>query len=699
MSTDYIIVQAGGKGSRMQILTRNKPKALVPVNNLPMIFHLFRKYPDKKYVIIGDYKYDVLKKYLKEFAEVDYQIVCGTGHEGTCAGLSEALALLPDHKRFMLIWCDLVLPDDYEIPDTDINIIGISKDFSCRWMWKDGVFSEERSQEYGVAGHFIFKEKSVLDGVPQDGEFVRWLSSTDIKFEEQPLYRTREYGLYSEWDKLPKMRCRPFNKITVDGDRIIKEAIDEQGRQLSVREIAWYKKLKEFSFKSIPEIYSFDPLTMEVIDGKNIYEYTYLPEEQKRFVLERIIGCLKQVHRLEKAPYDDASYRKAYLDKTYDRLKKVRYLVPFADDPTVTINGKECRNIFYHTEEVEKLVMQYAPNEFVLLHGDCTFSNIMLKGDTDPVLIDPRGYFGNTEFFGDAAYDWVKLYYSLVSNYDQFNLKRFSLDIGENEIKIDIASNNWEEMDEVFFELLDGEVSRRQMKILLAITWLSLTTYAWEDYDSICGAFYTGLYYLEEALQMESAYVYFEKSMKQIENALSGVSMTDMERLLSDCENTLKSGHKVIASGLGKNVPICEKFEGTMLSAGMDAQFLHTNSAVHGDLGMVKPGDLVMILTKSGSTEESIYLVDILQKRENVKLWPLSCNEQGYLSERMENKLIIPLEHEGDPWNIMPNNSSTLYLIILQQIAMQLIKRLGISLDDFKSNHPGGAIGAKLQHG
>lgn len=699
MSTDYIIVQAGGKGSRMQILTRNKPKALVPVNNLPMIFHLFRKYPDKKYVIIGDYKYDVLKKYLKEFAEVDYQIVCGTGHEGTCAGLSEALALLPDHKRFMLIWCDLVLPDDYEIPDTDSNIIGISKDFSCRWMWKDGVFSEERSQEYGVAGHFIFKEKSVLDGVPQDGEFVRWLSSTDIKFEEQPLYRTREYGLYSEWDKLPKMRCRPFNKITVDGDRIIKEAIDEQGRQLSVREIAWYKKLKEFSFKSIPEIYSFDPLTMEVIDGKNIYEYTYLPEEQKRFVLERIIGCLKQVHRLEKAPYDDASYRKAYLDKTYDRLKKVRYLVPFADDPTVTINGKECRNIFYHTEEVEKLVMQYAPNEFVLLHGDCTFSNIMLKGDTDPVLIDPRGYFGNTEFFGDAAYDWVKLYYSLVSNYDQFNLKRFSLDIGENEIKIDIASNNWEEMDEVFFELLDGEVSRRQMKILLAITWLSLTTYAWEDYDSICGAFYTGLYYLEEALQMESAYVYFEKSMKQIENALSGVSMTDMERLLSDCENTLKSGHKVIASGLGKNVPICEKFEGTMLSAGMDAQFLHTNSAVHGDLGMVKPGDLVMILTKSGSTEESIYLVDILQKRENVKLWLLSCNEQGYLSERMENKLIIPLEHEGDPWNIMPNNSSTLYLIILQQIAMQLIKRLGISLDDFKSNHPGGAIGAKLQHG
>ena len=55
-------------------------------------------------------------------------------------------------------------------------------------------------------------------------------------------------------------------------------------------------------------------------------------------------------------------------------------------------------------------------------------------------------------------------------------------------------------MEEDFFELLKGEVTCKQMKLLLAITWLSLTTYAWEDYDSICGAFYNGLYYLEEAL-------------------------------------------------------------------------------------------------------------------------------------------------------------------------------------------------------
>ena len=79
MKPKYIIVQAGGKGSRMETLTQNKPKALVPVENLPMIFHLFKKFPDKKYLIIGDYKEDVLIRYLSVFADADYRVVSAKG--------------------------------------------------------------------------------------------------------------------------------------------------------------------------------------------------------------------------------------------------------------------------------------------------------------------------------------------------------------------------------------------------------------------------------------------------------------------------------------------------------------------------------------------------------------------------------------------------------------------------------------------
>ena len=150
--------------------------------------------------------------------------------------------------------------------------------------------------------------------------------------------------------------------------------------------------------------------------------------------------------------------------------------------------------------------------------------------------------------------------------------------------------------------------------------------------------------------------------------------------------------------GLGKNVPICDKFVGTMLSLGLNANFLHTNTAVHGDMGMVKTGDLVIILTKSGATSESVYLEELLEKREGVKLWLLSFKRDSILAQRMENKLIVELLHEGDMWDIVPNHSTTINLIILQKIAMELSKRLKLDLQkDFKPNHPGGAIGESLK--
>jgi hypothetical protein len=87
-----------------------------------------------------------------------------------------------------------------------------------------------------------------------------------------------------------------------------------------------------------------------------------------------------------------------------------------------------------------------------------------------------------------------------VGNYDQFNLKKFRLTLDETEVKIAVESNGWEDLEPVFFEQLKEEVTPEDIKLLHAIIWLALTTYAWEDYDSICGAFYIGLYYLEEVL-------------------------------------------------------------------------------------------------------------------------------------------------------------------------------------------------------
>lgn len=190
---------------------------------------------------------------------------------------------------------------------------------------------------------------------------------------------------------------------------------------------------------------------------------------------------------------------------------------------------------------------------------------------------------------------------------------------------------------------------------------------------------------------------YFENLLRIINNSIRNLDRTVFEQLLNESVSTILNGKKIIVSGLGKNVPICEKFVGSMISLGLDAYYLNTNSAVHGDMGVVKEGDLVIILTKSGETIESIYLTDLLKSRE-VNLWLLTFNKNSTLTRKIPKHLVLDLEHEGDLWNIMPNTSTTLNLIVLQALAMQIAEKLELKLEDFKRNHPGGHIGEILKN-
>lgn len=188
---------------------------------------------------------------------------------------------------------------------------------------------------------------------------------------------------------------------------------------------------------------------------------------------------------------------------------------------------------------------------------------------------------------------------------------------------------------------------------------------------------------------------YFANIIENIQQSFTGLNEEHFTALLADCENVIRSGGKVVASGLGKNVPICEKFVGMMNSLGLESAFLHTNTAMHGDLGLIKDNDIVLILSKSGSTAESVLFAEYMREHK-AKKWLLSFNDGGALAKTLDNKLLLPLAHEGDSWDIVPNNSSSCYLILLQGLALYLAERIGIELSDFKKNHPGGAIGMRL---
>ena len=190
---------------------------------------------------------------------------------------------------------------------------------------------------------------------------------------------------------------------------------------------------------------------------------------------------------------------------------------------------------------------------------------------------------------------------------------------------------------------------------------------------------------------------YFEKQLEEISHSIHSLDLEVFHQLLNESVDTLREGHKIIVSGLGKNVPICDKFVGSMVYMGLDAYFLHTNSAVHGDMGLVKNGDLVIILTKSGETSESIYLTGLLKERR-INLWLLTFVSESTLTREIPKHIVLDLVHEGDMWNIMPNNSTTMNLIVLQGLAMMIAKEMNLDIGQFKRNHPGGHIGEVLKH-
>jgi len=498
-----VIIQAGGKGTRLEGLTRNKPKCIVPVDNLPIIFYAFKQFPNAEFSIIADYKTDVLKKYLEAFAsEYKYKIIKAP-KKGTASGIKEALIDYKEDEQVIILWCDLILSKGFEVPTEKGNFVGISKDFECRWSFANGKFIKEPSKENGVAGLFVFENKKCLKNIPDEGALVGWLQTQDIEFKELPLFGTKEIGTMIAYDENNQQlrRWRPFNSMKFEGDIVIKDGINEQGKKIAIDERAWYKFVKEKGYEFMPEIYEYEPLKMKRVQGQNIYDYDCLTKSQKKDILKNIIEALEKLHNLVPsipANHDDTKMN--YITKTFQRLEKIKNLVPFADQEFIKINGQYYKNVFFDQDKFTQTLEKMMPKEFKLIHGDCTFSNMMFDTfNMKTILIDPRGYFGKTKLYGDVDYDWAKLYYSLKGNYDQFNRKKFTLDIKKDCVELAIKSNAWEDMEEFFFDNIPN-CHKEKIKTLHSVIWLSLTTYAWEDYDSICGAFYNGIVQAKEIL-------------------------------------------------------------------------------------------------------------------------------------------------------------------------------------------------------
>ncbi len=160
-------------------------------------------------------------------------------------------------------------------------------------------------------------------------------------------------------------------------------------------------------------------------------------------------------------------------------------------------------------------------------------------------------------------------------------------------------------------------------------------------------------------------------------------------------EMMLEVRGRVVVMGMGKSGHVGRKIAATLSSTGTPAMFVHPAEASHGDLGMIKPMDLVLAISNSGESEELTAILPVL-KRMGAPLVAMSGQANSTLGRHADVFLDCSVEKEACPLNLAPTASTTAQLAMGDALAVALLDARGFKAEDFARSHPGGALGRKL---
>ena len=197
---------------------------------------------------------------------------------------------------------------------------------------------------------------------------------------------------------------------------------------------------------------------------------------------------------------------------------------------------------------------------------------------------------------------------------------------------------------------------------------------------------------------MKKNYTIIELAVQIIENeanAIIGLKNRIDDDFQRTVEMMLGCKGNLVFSGIGKSALIAQKIVATMNSTGTSAVFMHAADAIHGDLGIVREGDVVVILSKSGETPEIKVLVPLIKLRGN-KIVAMVGNPKSYLAQQADFVLDVSVNDEAIPDSLAPTSSTTAQLVMGDALALILMRCRGFSTDDFAKFHPGGALGKQL---
>ena len=194
---------------------------------------------------------------------------------------------------------------------------------------------------------------------------------------------------------------------------------------------------------------------------------------------------------------------------------------------------------------------------------------------------------------------------------------------------------------------------------------------------------------------------YLEKARRVIALELAevqrlGARLDDsFTQAVETIRQSVENRGKVVVVGVGKSGHIGEKIAATLTSTGSPAVVLNSLNALHGDLGVVADGDVVLALSASGETDELINILPALQ-RFDVRIIAMTGNAKSFLAQNCHVHLDASVEQEACPLNLAPTSSTTVMLVLGDALAMVLLEARGFNKEDFARFHPGGRLGRTL---
>lgn len=161
------------------------------------------------------------------------------------------------------------------------------------------------------------------------------------------------------------------------------------------------------------------------------------------------------------------------------------------------------------------------------------------------------------------------------------------------------------------------------------------------------------------------------------------------------CYYLLDCKGRIVVMGMGKSGHIARKIAATLASTGSPAFFVHPAEARHGDIGMITQDDVILVISKSGETEEMISLLPFI-KRLNIPLITITGKPQSTLAQMANVNIDVSVEKEACPLGLAPTTSTTVALVMGDALAIALLEKRGFTENDFALSHPGGSLGRRL---